>query len=61
MTLRLNQKRPQNIVLIMTLNQVYIFTLKGTGKSWIGLELILRYNEKYPKIIFCGYVSKRVY
>ena len=49
MTLRLNQKKAAEYSLNNDFKSGVHFHATGTGKSWIGLELILRYNEKYPK------------
>lgn len=49
MTLRTNQKKAIESSLNNDFNSGVHFHATGTGKSWIGLELILKYNEKYPK------------
>ena len=44
---RLNQERAINETLSNNFKSGVHFHATGTGKSWIALELLLKYNEKY--------------
>ena len=47
--LRNNQNKAIKISIENDFKSGVHFHATGTGKSWIGLELILEYNKKYPK------------
>ena len=48
MELRKNQLKALEITIKMILN-LSSFSCYGTGKSWISLEIILKYNENIQK------------
>ena len=49
MTLRQNQVNAINLSVKNNFKSGIHFHATGSGKSWIALELILKYYEKYPK------------
>ena len=49
MELRKNQLKALEITIKNDFESGVHFHATGTGKSWISLEIILKYNEKYPK------------
>ena len=49
LSLRENQKKAINYTLKNNFKSGIHFHATGTGKSWIALELILRYNDKYKE------------
>ena len=49
MTLRINQYKAITSSCENNFESGVHFHATGTGKSWIALELILKYNERFPK------------
>ena len=61
MTLRQNQVNAISLSVKNNFKSGIHFHATGSGKSWIALELILKYYEKYPKKILFGYANKKVF
>ena len=61
MTFRINQEKAIQASIKNNFKSGVHFHATGTGKSWIGLQLIIEYNKNIPIIILFGYVNRKVF
>jgi hypothetical protein len=47
MTFRINQEKAIQVSIKNNFKSGVHFHAKGTGKSWIGLQLIIEHNKQY--------------